>query len=178
VTDFGALSDEEILKLTSEQIPALVEAAVELDRTVKAMGKKLAVCKQRLVQEAEAYLSADPETAGATPDFIGCNWTCKGAEGNSVEVTFPEPRRIAGFYFHPDKPNLAVMEKDKKIVELGDIRKLAGVKFENLFAPYWKPAKAFKDLVPLLLNKRPEAGAKLLELCTESSGPRVNFETK
>lgn len=139
------------------RIDSKVAEAIELDRTIKDLTDRLKELK------AEFVLAA----AGKDLDI-------QATDGNVVHVCFPDPSLIrGGFFFLGDQ---AVIIQDKKQVKLGPIRDLAGEHFGKLFAQFYKPAKAFRELTRVLLpEKRAE---KLIELCEEESSPRVTFEIK
>jgi hypothetical protein len=134
----------------------LIEA-LELDRSIKGLQDRLKELKAKLVAAA----------AGENRDFTASN-------GEVVHVSFPDPGLIrGGFWFLEGQ---AVIMDDKEVVKLGPVKKLAGDHFDKLFAPFWKPAKAFREIARVLLSS--VRADKLITLLETESSPRVTFETK
>lgn len=168
-TDFAQLTPEQILTLTSEAIPALVEEAVELDRIAGEMLQRVAVYKSRLVAEAAMELRKDP----ALQTLEESSYSFTGFKGNAAQVSFPRRRKIGNIFFVGDD---AFTSKEDKARKLGDIKGVAGESFNKLFAKFYKPAKDFASLCKVLLTK-PKA-ENLIHMCSEPSNPVVRFKTK
>ncbi|HWN09764.1 MAG TPA: hypothetical protein VNO50_10935 [Pyrinomonadaceae bacterium] len=159
--------------MTSSQIAALIQLGARLDKQIADKTSDLNEIKAKVRAHAE---NAVRKREGIPQDqpVAGQQWEGEGTDGVFCQVSFPEDKLVSPIVFIGDVAN---RYEDKKLVPLGaDIKKLAGDKFDNLFAPLYRPAKAFRDLVPLLLPKADRQ--PLLEAMSEPSSPRVSFKLK
>lgn len=159
-----------ITDLKTEDLPVLIDAAVEFDRRRETFEELLDACKARLKLEAERDAKAeklDPE---------GTSWDYKSGQGFVARVSFPKPGLIRSFFIN--KEGQACTFRGDEMVKLGDLEKICDgpANFAKLFAKYFKPAKAFRELCKALL--KPAAAAKLIDAVTDTSPARVTFETK
>ena len=171
-TEVLGYAPNQIAALSEEEFPALVDAAIRLDRSITKDTEQLNGFKDRLKAAARAeLLKTIPEK-----DLPGAAKLYPGASGMSARVEFPKPALMRGsFYFIPGSPNAWTVRADEN-VSLGDLRKIAGPAFEKLFHACFRPAKAFKDLAAVLLTKT--QAEKLIDAISEDSSPRVKFNTK
>ena len=162
-----ALPTEDIAKFPASELPELVQAAIALDRDIKESTKTLNKVKDRLIE------AAGKEAAEAGMKQEGTTWTFKDPKGECARVSFPEKKLLSSFFLAKD---LAYVKKGKGAKLVGDIMGLAGAGFGKLFAKHFKPAKAFRELLPTLI---PEPGprAQLLRLVEVPSNPTVSFGT-
>jgi hypothetical protein len=158
--------------MTTKQVASLVTEAIALDQQIDLLSQQLADKKQRLIDIAARFLL--DETDLKDPQNSGATYSLPATDGNhTAQISWPKPRLISGIWL---SKGVAYRKKDDQTIEVGPIRELSGAEFETLFFRTYKPAKAFRELAPALLAK-PNA-EKLIELCEESSSPRVNFRTK
>lgn len=129
--------------------------ALELNRTIKTLTIELDQLKASFAKAA----------SGADADYVA-------PSGDVIQVRFPDPKLISGFFLIGN--TACVIDPKKKTVKLGDIKTPAGKHFDKLFAPWFKPAKAFRELATALLPK-PEL-KKILDMCQTEQGPRVSFQ--
>jgi hypothetical protein len=162
------LPPDQLAKLPRKHIPTLVEVAIALDRELKAGQSFLSLLKLRLIHEAEA--SARAEGCEQT----GSSWQFNDRIGETAEVTFPEDGPVRGIFFVGEQAYR--YRGEHELVTMGPIKKLAGQHWDKLFFPTYKPCKAFRDILPLVL--KPAPAAELLEELFEPSSPRVSFKTK
>jgi hypothetical protein len=161
-----SLAAEDIAKFPSKEIPILVQAAIALDREIKESQKTLNRVKNRLIEEA----SKDCADLGKKQE--GTTWSYVDPRGETARVSFPEKKLLSSFFIFK---GLAYVKKGKGAKLIGDIRELCGDTFSKLFGTHYKPAKAFRELVPQLLP--PEQSKPLLKLIEVPSNPIVAFGT-
>ena len=155
--------------MTTKQIAAKVSEAIRLEQQIEALQIKLDGIKETLLSEAEIKLSE--ELGGIIPD--GSSYNFKDNAGHVARINWPNPSLIRGFWI---KSDMAFRLKEKKIIQLGDIKSRAGMHFSKLFRTYHAPvSKIFRDLAPALLGNI--QGQALIRMCEEPTSPRVTFET-
>lgn len=161
------------------EVASLVSEAIVLERQMDQLSVKLGTIRALLINEAAILLK---EEAGVI-DLRGNSYTLKDGEGQAAVISFPKDRTIGTFWFHPDKPEVALRKATEPgtgksiTLEMPDLVPAAGEYFKKLFFPMWKPAKAFSELLPVLLGSRPAKLRRLTEMCFEASSPRCSFKT-
>lgn len=163
--------------MKTKQIASLVDEATELDRQIAELTGSLGEKKTILIGLATEILRRE---LGPPGDLTGSSYTFAGSPGRNAfaRVQFPNPKLIGGFYFIDDAEGrpIAWRTKDDKAIQVGNVREVAGLAFEKLFAQSWKPAKSFRELA--LSHLGHGRAGKLVSMCEEPSAPRVGFETK
>lgn len=140
--------------MTGDQIATAVNEAAILDAEIRAMSKRLAEIKGKLLDEA-AKREAE-HVAGKTGH--GSNWSFTAPSGARVTITYPGK-------------GLASQDEESG----AEIKTLAGPAFAKLFERRvsFAPVKAFREVLAALLPK-PKA-AKVLALVETDSAPKVAF---
>lgn len=162
--------------MNTKQIADLVTSAIDLDRTIGELTQELNELKARLVDEARAHLSEVGIIGQAVPEersVEGSSYTFQDDAGQSAVISFPVPGLIRSFWLHQER---AYRKKEGETIEIPKLVPLAGKHFGKLFAVQYKPAKAFRELCPVLLGAK--GGPPMVDLCCEPSSPRVSFKTK
>lgn len=165
-TEILELDPEQIAKLKSPDIPLVVSAAVRLDRKIKEDTAFLDTLKLRLIHEGEA------DAKGQEMKTPGTTWNYTGACGNRASVVFPADKVIGMFWVSKGR---CFRKKGKETIEMANLKKMAGEHFKKLFFGMFKPCKAFRELVKVLLP--PGKQEEMIAACEEPSSPRVSFET-
>lgn len=149
---------------------ALVDDLLKLKRQKAELERQIDELQRLFIEGAQFELRKDHK-----PPFVGCRYDFQG-KGGLVRVNFPEHKLITSFTFNDrDEAFRTSYAGDKpEKIKLPGLRKLAGEKFGVLFATFYKPAKAFRELLPTHVT--PLTESKLLDLCTEPSSPRVSTE--
>jgi len=163
--------------MTTKQVASLVSEAIGLDNEIARLELILDCKKTQLTDLARLTL----RTEAGVKDATGSSQTFTGELPTEIcRVNFPGPKLIGGIWFFKTRgqPEKALRKSEGKTIEAGPLKELAGEHWDKLFFGTWKPAKAFRDLVPVLLEKTPAKARELIELCQEPSSPRVCFETK
>jgi hypothetical protein len=158
--------------MTTKQVASLVSEAIALDQQIDLLSKQLDQKKERLIEIAAGFLLAEADIKDPLNSGSSYSLPAKD-ECHVAQISWPVPRLISGIWF---TNGLAFRKAGKETVEVGPLRQICGEAFKQLFAKTYKPAKAFRELAPALLDK-PKA-EKLIGLCEESSAPRVSFRTK
>ncbi len=152
--------------------------AIELSQQIESLQGELDGLKTEFRAEAEREIldRGDKEPAGHA-------WTFTADGGCACKVSFPSAGLVRELVFLKDVAHRYLPDPEKagkKILSpLGiDLKDICGPAFGKLFAPYFKPAKAFEELVRAMVSPEAKA-AKLLKALEEPPGTaRVNFEVK
>ena len=152
--------------------------AIELSRQIEAFTEEYDAIKSEFRREAEKEIldRGDKDTAGHS-------YTFNAEDGSACKVSFPSPGLVREIVFLKDVAHRYLPDPEKpgkKILSpIGlNLKEICGLAFSKLFATYYKPAKAFEELVRAIITPEKKA-AQLLEALEEPPGTaRVNFEVK
>jgi hypothetical protein len=143
----------------SDNVQKIVARAIKLDRAIVTLQAQLDALEDILIMEAEESPKEQTDT-----ELGGKVWTCQDAIGNIARVNFPA---------RPLKSEIKGAGKSFLVVLT-----TAGKAFPKLFEKThgWKLRNDFRAQAEELLGK--QGAAKLMNLVTTKSTPRVSFETK
>jgi hypothetical protein len=161
-----------ISRTSGNKVSQLVELGCGLDVAIAVLEDLFEAVKSRMRDNAESELR--DQGIEETP---GSSWTETGPDNDQVcLVSFPKAGLVRTFWLQPD--GLAYAYRNDERVCLGDVKRLAGDKFERLFLTQFKPCKAFTEVVPVALDSKKD-GTKLVEMLMELPGAgRVSFKLK
>jgi hypothetical protein len=144
--------------MNNVKLMKMIDEALALDRDIREKNEQLKALKSCLATEAEGR-----EEEQAATDGGGWSWTMQGETGCACRVTQPAPSLKSD------------IDGEGRTIE--KIREAAGPHFQRLFqqAPKYRLIPGFREEAASLLGR---AAAKLVKLCTTSSSPKVQFETK
>ena len=167
--------------MNARQQSEKITRAIHLSRQIADLSKVLDALKQEFREEAEKEIIDRHDEK--LLDVAGQSWTFTAEDGAICKVAFPSAGLVRSFIEMKGVPHKYVPDpnnpKKDVLAPIGlDLRDFCGAAFNKLFACSWKPAKAFRELVPALIT--PESRAKkLLDALTEPGGTaRVSFEVK
>ena len=151
-------------------LTAKVDRYLELKRQIAELENELSLANTFFIDTARECLAE-----AGHKDILGMKHVLIGSDG-LVRVNFPEDRLISGFRVDEDGRyyRLDLDKKPAERISLPAVTRLADSDFGKLFVTSYKPAKAFRELVPKIL--KPSPAANVLAECTEPSSPRVSTE--
>lgn len=170
--------------MNARQQSEKITKAIALAQQIEALTEEYEAIKAEFRAEAEREIleRGDKETAGHS-------WTFNAEDARSpgsafaCKVSFPSPGLAREIVFLKDVAHRYIPDPEKPgkkiLTPLGlDLKEVCGTAFPKLFATYYKPAKAFEELVRAMVAPEAKA-AKLLKALEEPPGTaRVNFEVK
>lgn len=145
--------------MTQTKLAAVVDEAVELDRTITQLQDKLKDLKEMLITEAESR-----EEERLPGEGGGERWTATGTDGCMARVSFPAPSLKSSI--------------DAERPEGAKTMELVGRHKEDLFTPrlVYVPVANFRDRCAQIFDAG--KSRKIIRSCETASRPRVAFETK
>ncbi len=154
--------------MTNAELSALIRDAITLKREIDASTEMLDLIKARLREEARFELAKD-----GIEDTAGSSFTFNANDGSAAHVSFPKPGLVKQIQFVDGVPH--VLAKSRLVKMELNIKTVCGDAFKKLFAEYWKPAKAFEELLGAVLP--PAKAERVLWACQETpQDARVSFE--
>jgi len=160
--------------MNSKQIASLVSEANELDQQIAASTALLKQKKAILIEQAMLKLREESDIKDAL--HSGASYTFKSEDGSAAAlINFPGKKLLTSFWIYKGKAY--AYGEEKEIICLGNLDKTVDgpENFGKLFAKFFKPCKAFREVVKIILPKTAE---KLLALLEQNNSPRVSFKTK
>ncbi len=144
--------------MTNIQLKELVTKAVTLHRDIAAQNERLKKFKADLIREARRHKADFTHT-----DSGSSRWTVSGTDGCIARVNFPVPAL------------LSLVDSESETFD--NILAIAGECMDQLFESvyYLRPVADFREEAARALPGR-EAD-QLIDLCQNTSAPRVSFET-